>query len=219
MTKKLMLKEVYAQELLEAKRFLNIARFKRMNPDEQRNYLRRLRNHNGNIVLGQGSSRIVYLVGSRTVLKWSIDDEKGPAQNEAEVELYTNPKMKPIVAKIYDFDSKEYMWIVSELVKEVKNYNEWERLTGVPLETAISYAESMAELPQARSNHHQKEIEMYNHKMEGNKFVETLIQVMRDTDLYSGDLYDYQHWGKTTDGRVVILDYGFTENVRDKFYG
>ena len=33
-----------------------------------------------------------------------------------------------------------------------------------------------------------------------------------------GDLTVLDHWGKTPDGRVVILDYGFTEDVAEKHY-
>lgn len=43
---------------------------------------------------------------------------KGRAQNEQEVNVYTNPAIKPIVAQIYDFDSRNYEWLVSEVVRE-----------------------------------------------------------------------------------------------------
>jgi len=67
--------------------------------------------------LGEGSSREVFLLSSQKVLKVAVN-EKGIAQNEAEIDVYTNPKTRPIISKVYDYGSG-YEWLVSELVREL----------------------------------------------------------------------------------------------------
>ena len=37
-------------------------------------------------------------------------------------------------------------------------------------------------------------------------------------ELVSTDLAKIGHWGKTADQRVVLLDYGFTDDVRNDYY-
>jgi hypothetical protein len=49
-----------------------------------------------------------------TLLKIATGDS-GVAQNKAEVDVFTNPKTKQIVATIFDF-AKDYSWLSSELV-------------------------------------------------------------------------------------------------------
>lgn len=34
-----------------------------------------------------------------------------------------------------------------------------------------------------------------------------------------GDLLVLDHWGKTADGKIVLLDYGFDENIAKQYYG
>lgn len=53
--------------------------------------------------MGEGSSRKVFLLSSKKVLKIATNN-LGYAQNEGEVEIYTNPSTKPIVAQVYDHD-------------------------------------------------------------------------------------------------------------------
>lgn len=60
--------------------------------------------------LGKGSSRIVYLLSAKKVLKIALN-VKGIAQNEAEIDIYTNPKTKAIIAKIFDYDV-DYKYII-----------------------------------------------------------------------------------------------------------
>jgi hypothetical protein len=44
------------------------------------------------------------------------------------------------------------------------------------------------------------------------------IKGLRNTELLSGDLTLIDHWGKTPQQNVVLLDYGFTEDVYQRFY-
>lgn len=84
--------------------------------------------------LGQGSSRAAFLLSNRYVLKLALPNQDafdiGIAQNKVEVELATDPGIKPVIASVYDI-AEDYSWIVSEVVRELKGPFEFEKLTGV----------------------------------------------------------------------------------------
>ena len=154
--------------------------------------------------LGEGSSRAAYTLTSRKVLKVAIN-KKGISQNEAEVDVFTNPTSKPIVATIYKADP-EYKWVISDLVKPL-GVNEFKKLTGLnwyefsrELEDVIRYNEQPSEITK-KSN-----------------FVKSVIQTAKMNNLLFGDLGVIDHWGKTSDGKVILLDYGFTGTVWEHHY-
>jgi len=214
-TKRLLLKEVYAHELSldESRRHINMPAFKKMDQRQRHTYLRKFGR-----MLGTGSAREVYLIGSGTVLKWA-KNEKGNSQNEAEVEIFTDPKMKPLVAKIYDFDVENYAWLVSELVRPIEKPEEFEKLTGIQdLSRWVAYVETLAKEPDKRQAYHQELIEDYDEEYGDLPLTKYLVDALRDTSLWSPDLTIIDHWGETADGRVVILDYGYTKDVRLKHY-
>lgn len=79
--------------------------------------------------LGKGSSRIVFALSGDKVLKIA-KNEKGFAQNNAELELFTSPDTKPVVARIYDA-AQDNSWLISEIVKPFSNSRaEWQAATG-----------------------------------------------------------------------------------------
>ena len=43
-------------------------------------------------------------------------------------------------------------------------------------------------------------------------------ELMKVRGLAIGDLWVYDHWGKTADGRVVLLDYGLTDEIWNSHY-
>jgi len=127
---------------------------------------------------------------------------------------FTNPRMKPIVTKIYDFDDKNYRWIISELVKGFQSEAEWGKAVGVPsFYEAMDYVEFQIEESQIRNQPPE-----FDDVYKNSEFLNSLISVIKDTDLWVADLFDPGHWGKTADGRVVILDFGFTKEISRKFY-
>ena len=164
-------------------------------------------------MLGQGSSRAAFLLTQRYVLKVALND-KGVAQNRAEVDVYTNPASKPVVAKVYQSDPK-YAWVISELVKPLKSTKEFEQLTGIDWETFSEYVNDGIRDKQKATG--------------APKFIRSIIATALSNDLLRGDLaqQDFSHdaakdvldhYGKTPDGRVVLLDYGFTHEVWESHY-
>lgn len=177
-------------------------------------------------ILGEGSSRMVFLLSNRFVLKlaYSYDgDAKGRAQNEQEVDVCTNPRIKPIVTQIYDFD-KDYSWLVSEVVREFSSADEFLNFFGATNVMQIYFAMAIIDpsRKQRREEHTSKYIQKFGEpslkKMLGSAEMKAVQELMEQTGVISGDLQDYSHWGKTADGRVVCLDYGLSEQVYQDHY-
>lgn len=166
-------------------------------------------------LLGEGSSRIVFILSSNKVLKISKNDA-GIAQNEAEVDIYTRPNIKPIVTKIFDFAS-DYSWVISELVRPATE-SDIENELGIDLNQLVSMANWMGsdnDYDQACEHF----LEGIKPKSDSNlKRMIRAIQELVNKGLQIGDVQRISSWGKTADGRLVLLDYGFTEEVADDHY-
>lgn len=161
--------------------------------------------------LGQGSSRAAYLLSGKYALKIAIND-KGVGQNRAEVDVFTNPKSAKVVAKVYSAD-KSYSWVISDVVKPIKSVDEFKQLTGVPWEGFCRFVAAA--------------IKSKKMPDEAPDFVKSVVQTALASNLLRGDLVDLKdgdphsvidHWGKTPDGRAVLLDYGFTGEVWEEHY-
>jgi hypothetical protein len=155
------------------------------------------------VKLGKGSSRAAYVLSSRYVLKVAFN-EKGTAQNEAEVKVYSNPQTREIVTTIHDNDP-EFRWIVADIVRPMSSEPEFHRQLGVApgvfrsaVKRGISAIYLLPEKPQVLAT--------------------ALLNLIRKNDLVYDDLLSHEHWGKTPDGRLVVLDYGLSEDVMDKHY-
>jgi hypothetical protein len=153
--------------------------------------------------LGKGSSRMAFTLSSKHALKIALN-AKGIAQNETELDVFTNPKSKKVVAKIYGADD-EFRWLISDLVKPVNNSDEFAELAGVRwpefVNCMIDYVKHHDPMPDNID-----------------EFVAAVVVTAKQNDLLIGDLVEVNHWGKTPDGRIVLLDYGFTHEVWSSHY-
>jgi hypothetical protein len=211
------LREAYGSFLLE-KKFLDLQRFKNLQSagdavhfskeEVQELYLKR-----HGTFLNSGSARRVYLVDNKSVLKWA-KGARGLAQNETEVDVFTNPKTKPVVAKIYDYDPK-FQWLVSEIVRPITDYNEFQKLTGLDFEQDVADLFYVTKFPDRLGG--REEFAKHPRRIH-NKFFQSILYLMEDTGLLNGDLRTIEHWGKTADGRVVLLDYGLSREVYQLHY-
>lgn len=160
--------------------------------------------------LGSGSSRTAFVLTPKKVLKIARN-EKGIAQNQAELQVYTDPATADAAAKIYDADSQG-RWIIADLVRPLTNPQEFKSLTGVEwqefVEDLVATISAFARKSgmQLRASAHEFTKKVFKMAEKGSN------------RLKLGDLTVIDHWGKTPDGRVVILDYGFTEEVGAKHY-
>jgi len=207
--------------ILESFRGFNFPKFEKIeNSIDKYKYVK---NHLPKI--GQGSSRAVFGLGRGKVLKLAgsfvlvdyiekkgdlltpedksaIESRlkssfaKGIAQNKEEVDIFTNPKIKPIVAKIYNF-SNDFTWLASEAVREVSE-EEFEKYFQMSLSLFLNTITNYKNINQDALNNYNK------------KALQAIFSAL-EQGLAPNDVGRLEHWGKTTDGRIVILDYGFTE--------
>lgn len=147
--------------------------------------------------LGQGSSRAAYLLSSRHALKIAVN-KRGLAQNKAELSVYTNPQTKPMIASIRDYEDTEYRWLIADVVRPIETEQEFEDITGIQWENFLDSLidDDVTQTPLSRITR----------------------ATMDSNDLVSADIQVLDHWGKTADGRIVLLDYGYTDEVYNKYY-
>jgi len=150
--------------------------------------------------MGEGSSRAAYVLTGNKVLKIATN-EKGLSQNETEVSVYTNPASRQMVSKIYDVDT-DYRWLIVDTVKPFVKEEEFEEATGISFQIFIK------KLILALKSESQTK----------NKLILDTAATMKSNDLLMGDIALIDHWGLSADGRIVLLDYGFTKEVWEMHY-
>ncbi len=190
--------------------------------------------------MGRGSSRVVYALSTGKVLKISMD-ERGLAQTEAEVSVWTNPSTKEVAAQVFDFDP-DYNWSVMEIARTFeypdRNYKaSLEHELGIPTAYGVKFTiaeivnellsdrsdgiateaiqDKLLELPRGQMLVLKKRLEKYLENP--HPFVDKIADLVHNNDLNTGDIVS-DHFGKTADGRIVLIDYGFTEDVAEEFY-
>lgn len=214
--------------------------------------------------IGQGSSRAVYILSSRYVLKIAMN-KAGFAQNKLETQMSQDPEVSHILAKVYKHNP-EGMWLVSDLVKPMDQFDnstkEFIKITGfdfydlfdgsdrvgrietylddlemtkemiASLQKSLETAENPKDIKQIQKNiqHYQKNIKSLELNIEMlradlgeeteqfKKYKEAIEYARKKYGLSEGDAGKIEHWGKTPDGRVVLLDYGLNDEVYINFY-
>ena len=163
--------------------------------------------------IGEGSARKVYALSGQKVLKVATG-VRGVGQNEAEVSVYTNPSTQSIVTKIYDYDPN-YRWIISEIVRPFVDdeTDEINDMLGIGISSL-----TFEEFANTAARGHINTLEKYGagHQLE---LAKAIYAIASENDLLPGDIAKGGSWGKSADGRLVLLDYGFTYDVADNYYG
>ena len=151
-------------------------------------------------------------------------NDKGVRQNEKEVEVYTSPKYKKFTTKIYDFNNKNYYWIISEIVRPLKNKKEFKDLTGfffddleiLLLSAAIYDIEQIEYLMDSISEIDAEGDSLFADAVyaslripqEKIKWINDLMLFLKENKIAPEDIASIEHWGKTSEGNAIILDYG-----------
>lgn len=161
-------------------------------------------------LLGQGSSRWVYLLNSKRVLKLSIN-EKGDEQNKNELKISQNPISQRFAARVLAH-APDMSWIVSELVKPLAGREEFSSLTGVSFQAMTDTLYASRDL--LKNKRSLQDV----FQRDKDKFLRDLIRFVKNADLYIYDLMLPEQWGRAPDGRVILLDYGVTPEMWDKHY-
>ena len=191
--------------------------------------------------LGTGSSRVAFEVeyeGRPTVLKIA-KNAKGIAQNEEESLLLNDYYLQglELIIPVIDYDEENDppRWIHTEKAEKIKN-SDFKRLTGVGLEELIIYCAGKAyggnfagvrslngyyksfykrKFDQIVESGEIKVDENGNHESE---LVSSLIDMLENyTHIVFADFTVLKNWGLYK-GKPVIIDIGFTEEVKKLHY-
>lgn len=158
--------------------------------------------------LSSGSSRIVYLTPSKTIVKLAKND-KGIAQNKAEA----NPEMKsPFLNKILGHASN-YSWIETPYLDKITG-KEFEDMTGIPFsdfDEAIRFG--LKDVSEDKDATKPKNFD----KVSQSEIYKEMKRVGERFKLLPGDLARISSWG-TKDGRPILIDAGLTAQVFADFY-
>jgi hypothetical protein len=156
--------------------------------------------------LGEGSSRIAFVYKSTQVIKIA-KNEKGIAQNATEVEISQDEGTKNVVAKIFYADPQN-RFVISELVRPLKSGEDIRRLEQ---QAGVTFGDFVRTI---------RSVENSPDKIDDikNPWIKSVAWIVISHDLISSDALAEEHWGVTPEGRIVLLDYGFTENVFQKHY-
>ncbi len=169
----------------------------------RKNYAERNLEH-----LSSGSSRIVYLTPSKTIIKLAKND-KGIAQNKAEA----NPGMKSKYLNPIISCAKNHSWCETNYLEKIteKKFQEMTKLNFDDFGDSLRYG-----LKSVSGNKDIEKPENFEKVSESDIYKE-LKDIGEKFKLLPGDIARISSWG-TKDGRPVLIDAGLTRDIFDEFY-
>lgn len=170
--------------------------------------------------LSSGSSRIVYKIDEEKVLKLA-KNQKGIAQNEVEIEYGQYSDIEDVVAKIFDYDEVNSLWVEMELARKVKA-SDFKRIVGydfADIQKAIhNYGVDSGNVK--RSFKYDLDKALVEDMWE-NEFMYELFSYIGNYGVPTGDLTRLNSYGLVKRGgedRIVLIDYGLTHDVYGSYY-
>lgn len=170
--------------------------------------------------LSSGSSRIVYKIDDEKVLKLA-KNQKGIAQNEVEIEYGQYSDIEDVVAKIFDYDEVNSLWVEMELARKVKA-SDFKRIVGYnfgDIQKAIhNYGVDSGNV---RGSFKYNLDETLLEDMWENEFMYELFSYIGNYGVPTGDLTKLNSYGlvkRGGDDRIVLIDYGLTHDVYGSYY-
>jgi len=188
-----------------------------------------------------GGSRAVFILSNRYVLKVARPQKAaaGIAQNKAEAQVYSNPAAKEMVPTIYDNDP-QFHWLVSEIANPIKSEQAFEQITkinwGLFADIIRNYKNPAAAI-EAEIEEKQEAVKLWakrGNTEKANRFQQIInnlqnvlknptvvgaLDLINKANLMPGDLWELKHWALTADGRLVIIDTGFTRDSAETVIG
>ena len=182
-------------------------------------------------MLGAGSARYVYDLENGTVLKLAID-EKGIEQNRFEANFYKSLEHSPakdFFCKII-YGRPDNSWLVVEKVIPFTSKEEFEAeaLSGIRIEmfdevvetiemggmkALVEKIEYCKQLSERVKNPLWKERYETYQQLKDNPIIVGLAPYMKKLEANAGDLGRYSSYGKTRDDRIVVIDYGLSNDA------
>lgn len=169
--------------------------------------------------IGNGSARTVYRVDKEKVLKLA-KNKKGIAQNDQESNFYNDSYYESIIAKVIDFDDKNFLWVEMEVAYRAKK-SDFMRLWGINFEDLGMYLSNRYAENKGRRPIYGIDPEIKS-KMEESDDVMHLVSFMYDSNQSAGDISRISSWGivNRADGEyLVLIDFGLSDDVYASYYG
>ncbi len=160
--------------------------------------------------IGQGSSREVYDLNTSQVIKIA-KNQKGIAQNGVEGDYGLNNVYSKILPKLIDSHDED-IWIIVEKAEKITK-KEFERLAKIPFETFCTIVSI-----EGRRIKGKQIVNPYSDFWDDeDSFVHSLVSMMVDFDMLSGDFEKINSFGKIGN-KLVVVDCGFTDEVFKTHY-
>lgn len=245
-----LIEEMVDEALNEVLRKFNLRNFKQL--EDTKAQIKYASKHLPQI--GSGTSRTVFALSGNKVLKiagavgfgeyvGSTSISRGKAQNQEEVNMFTNPKTKPIIAAVYDA-ADDYSWLISEIVKPFKSAYTFNKAVGIDehlLEVVLAHYrkyQDVAKTAEETAKFFWREYERYDEMLpdpvddatDVEELAELITEVINtnkvmagsigliDLGAASGDLSRWDHWGTDLQGNIKLLDYGLSREVFNQYY-
>lgn len=158
--------------------------------------------------LSSGSSRIVYLTPSKTIVKLAKND-KGIAQNKAEA----NPKMKSkYLNEVLDC-AQNYAWCEVPYLDKISE-KDFEEMTDISFN---DFGESIRYGLKDVSGNTDKEKPKNFERVSKSDIYKEMKDIGEKFKLLPGDMARISSWG-TKDGRPILIDAGLTRDIFDEYY-
>jgi len=163
--------------------------------------------------LASGSARVIYVIDDKTVLKLA-KNEKGLAQNEVEGSLGKDDYMVgDVVARVLEVD-EENRWIVMQKAKKISKGRFRQLMDGIDIHDFYYYIKNLTDYRFGHTFTVEPEIV---EKLDENEFAQDVVELVQNFDLETADFQRPSSFGEI-DGRLVITDYGLTQEVFKKYY-
>lgn len=189
--------------------------------------------------VGEGSSRTAYVLSSRFALKLAGSfktqfvekyTEAGAAQNQQEFNTWNNapPAVKAVIPEAYKLEPTDNLWLIADLVRPLKSVEEFFELSGglhpTPLSSTLqSYYSNSTEEDYGRNStrriESRKKVEAaVKQNKTAKRIFKGLQQAVSAFKLDPADFGGIRQWGKTALGKIVLLDYGASNEIINTFY-
>ncbi len=173
--------------------------------------------------MGKGSSRGVFPVDSRKVLKIALNN-KGLIQNEREILNY-QPNYG-ILAELFDFDEESNLWIEMEKLSKASDSSLQKH--GVSNFSELYYIlQSEHERSTGKINPHSwimiKKYKNFNNEDDiwENEFLSDLLRFLVDYGFlkYYHEYSSRDNWGVNSSGEMKLLDFGYDDETNEVYFG
>jgi hypothetical protein len=172
--------------------------------------------------LSSGSSRIVYVIDEKSVLKLA-KNKKGLDQNYNEISYSDDAYFGNIFAKVldspYESNNEDSSWLIMEFAKKL-SLNDFKKILGYSFKDYSTFIQNF-EIKHHPSKYRGMSVskiddDVYEILVE-DSFANDITAFMDSTNCSYGDLVRISSYG-IVNGNIVLIDYGLTGEIFDTHY-